>query len=106
MQFKKNRQKRTRFQDLTQQSRDDIDHVADLETSERLSGKGKLSRYRTVITDEADDRQGNDSDRSWWAQINPKSSNFHRHETIRDLVCHFNLGCAAASGPVSCERLY
>lgn len=52
VEFKKNRQKRTRFQDLTQQSRADIEHVGDLETGERLSGKGELSRYRTVITDD------------------------------------------------------
>lgn len=49
--FKKNRQKRTRFQALTQQSRDDLEQVQDLETGERLSGKGALSRYRTVLTD-------------------------------------------------------
>lgn len=52
VEFKKNRQKRTRFQALTQQSRDDLEQVEDLETGERLSGKGQLSRYRTVLTDE------------------------------------------------------
>lgn len=51
MKFKKNRQSRTRPQDLTQQSREDLDLVADLETGERLSGKGHLTRYRTVISE-------------------------------------------------------
>ncbi|WP_417849616.1 ribosome small subunit-dependent GTPase A [Thalassoglobus sp.] len=52
VQFKKNRQSRTRFQDLTKQSHENQEHVEDLETGERLSGKGQLSRYRTVIADD------------------------------------------------------
>ena len=62
MQFKKNRQNRARVQDLTQQSREDLDQVADLETGERLSGKGSLSRYRTVVTNEDDDENIRDVD--------------------------------------------
>lgn len=53
--FKKNRQSRTRFQDLTKRSTEDAEQVEDLASSERLSGKGQLSRYRTVLAEEADD---------------------------------------------------
>lgn len=53
VEFKKNRQKRTRIQDLTQRSRGDDEHIDDLHTGERLSGKGELSRYRTILQDES-----------------------------------------------------
>ena len=55
VQFEKNRQKRARLQDLTRQSRENEDHVEDLEQSERLSGKGSISRYRTILTDDEND---------------------------------------------------
>lgn len=54
--FRKNRGSRTRPQNLT---RDALDEVAEqqleregLDAGERLSGKGRISRQRTVITDE------------------------------------------------------
>jgi ribosome biogenesis GTPase len=50
--FHKNRNRRARQSDLTRQSAQDLDAVADLETGERLSGKGELSRYRTILTDD------------------------------------------------------
>lgn len=48
--FRKNRQNRARSQNLTKESLDDLERAEDLETGERLSGKGELARYRTVIT--------------------------------------------------------
>ncbi|TWT55455.1 putative ribosome biogenesis GTPase RsgA [Thalassoglobus neptunius] len=52
VQFEKNRQKRVRNQNLTKQSLEDLDQVADMEHGERLSGKGSVNRYRTILTDE------------------------------------------------------
>jgi ribosome biogenesis GTPase len=47
--FHKNRNRRPRQLNLTRQSEQDLDAVADLETGERLSGKGELTRYRTIL---------------------------------------------------------
>lgn len=47
--FSKNRTKRTRSQDLTRRALRDIESVEDLTTEERVSGKGDLTRRRTVI---------------------------------------------------------
>lgn len=52
--FKKNRQNRPRQSDLTRRAAGDMESVSDLELTERLSGKGDLSRHRTVLFDEAD----------------------------------------------------
>jgi len=48
--FRKNRQKRTRSNDLTRTIRDHGTESADFVTGERLTGKGELTRYRTVIS--------------------------------------------------------
>lgn len=50
--FKKNRGRRSRSSDLARQLRDDEETVDDLARDERLSGKGDLSRHRTVIASE------------------------------------------------------
>jgi ribosome biogenesis GTPase len=57
--FKKNRQKRTRANDLTRQYQQD--HLARTEpaAAERVRAKGDLSRHRTIITEVADDSGGN-----------------------------------------------
>ncbi len=55
--FRKNRQKRSRHNDITRQVDLESDdnaaaaHLEDLPSSERLSGKGALTRRRTVIAD-------------------------------------------------------
>jgi ribosome biogenesis GTPase len=49
--IKRNKQTRTRQQNLTQDMLTDLDSAADVENTERLSGKGKLSRRRTIVTD-------------------------------------------------------
>lgn len=48
--FHKNRGKRTRQTDLTRSSRQDQEAVEDLESGERISGKGALNRFRTIVT--------------------------------------------------------
>lgn len=47
--FRKNRQKKPRAQNLTQQSLDAGLDDSDLRSEERISGKGSITRYRTVI---------------------------------------------------------
>lgn len=54
VQFRKNRGHRTRQVDLT---RHDVEDLADLASDERLSGKGELTRHRTVIVDGANSTQ-------------------------------------------------
>jgi ribosome biogenesis GTPase len=49
--FRKNRSSRRRDGDLTRSLTDDPDRAADLASSERLSGKGELTRRRTVLID-------------------------------------------------------
>ncbi|WP_437202323.1 ribosome small subunit-dependent GTPase A [Planctomicrobium sp. SH664] len=49
--FKKNRGNRTRHHDLTRQAQE-VEDLADLSTGERLSGKGELTRHRTILTEE------------------------------------------------------
>lgn len=51
--FRKNRQTRSRGQDLTRRAREDMESVEDLRGDERISGKGDLTRRRTIITDES-----------------------------------------------------
>lgn len=55
--FRKNRQKRPRRNSLAWQALDQESESADLEKSERLTGKGELTRYRTIvgIEEDADD---------------------------------------------------
>lgn len=55
--FRKNRQKRSRSQDLTRRALADMEAVEDLRTGERISGKGELTRHRTVIAEVAEDDQ-------------------------------------------------
>jgi ribosome biogenesis GTPase len=53
VQFRKNRQKRTRANDLTRSyEQGNIGSSADAPSGERVRAKGDLSRYRTVITEE------------------------------------------------------
>ena len=50
--LKKNRQKKSRPKSFTRELLDELEN-RDLETSERLTGKGDLTRYRTVVGVEA-----------------------------------------------------
>ncbi len=52
--FSKNRQKRARSQDLTRSAQRDMESVEDLSTTERVSGKGDVTRRRTIIASEDD----------------------------------------------------
>ncbi|MFO1092459.1 MAG: ribosome small subunit-dependent GTPase A [Planctomycetaceae bacterium] len=64
--FSKNRKNRARAQDLTREVLRDLEPIEDASTSERISGKGALSRRRTIIAAE-DQRSGTaliDVDRS------------------------------------------
>lgn len=61
VQFRKNRGNRPRQVDLTRQ---DVDDLADLASDERLSGKGDLTRHRTLVVDGANSerREAHDAD--------------------------------------------
>lgn len=50
--FKKNRSRRSRHSDIARQLRDDEEGVEDYVRDERLTGKGDLTRHRTVIATE------------------------------------------------------
>ena len=52
--LKKNRGKRDRRGNLTQQARTDPERIEDIAAGERVSGKGDTSRYRTVIAAESE----------------------------------------------------
>ncbi|MCH2200657.1 MAG: ribosome small subunit-dependent GTPase A [Fuerstiella sp.] len=62
MDIKRNKQTRTRRQNLTQDMLTDTDSAADAECTERLSGKGSLSRRRTITTDGDRDASRHDTD--------------------------------------------
>jgi len=53
--FEKNRNKRARLTDLTRQVDEDLETASDLTKSERFSGKGDLTRFRTIVTTGDDD---------------------------------------------------
>ena len=53
--FRKNRDKGPASSDVSRQIQQDEELVADLPVSERVSGKGSLSRYRTIISSTEDD---------------------------------------------------
>ena len=53
--LKKNRGKRARRGNLTQQARTDPERIEDIAAGERISGKGDTSRYRTVIAAETEE---------------------------------------------------
>ncbi len=53
--LKKNRGKRARRGNLTQQARTDPERIEDIAAGERVSGKGDTSRYRTVIAAETEE---------------------------------------------------
>jgi len=55
--FHKNRGKRARSPDLTRTSRENQEAVDDLHNHERLSGKGTLTRFRTIITSSTADEE-------------------------------------------------
>ncbi len=52
VEFRKNRSVRTRGGDLTRLTADDAELASDQVASERISGKGELTRKRTVIAGE------------------------------------------------------
>lgn len=53
--FSKNRKNRSRSQELTRDVLRDLEQVEDAEQSERISGKGALTRRRTIIASDAGD---------------------------------------------------
>jgi len=55
IEFRKNRSGRQRGRDLTQAIGNDPDRLAEQAASERLSGKGELTRKRTVVDDQVPD---------------------------------------------------
>ena len=55
--FRKNRQKRTRTNDLTREYRQDGLAKADPKSAERVRAKGDLSRHRTIMTDVDDSNE-------------------------------------------------
>ncbi|MGI9178847.1 MAG: ribosome small subunit-dependent GTPase A [Pirellulales bacterium] len=57
VEFRKNRSTRRRSGDLTRALGGDLDAAGDQATSERISGKGELTRKRTVVADRAADDQ-------------------------------------------------
>jgi ribosome biogenesis GTPase len=57
VEFRKNRQKRTRANDLTRSFRQDDPAGTDAISSERVRAKGDLSRHRTVIQEETEGSQ-------------------------------------------------
>jgi ribosome biogenesis GTPase len=54
VEFRKNRQKRTRANDLTRQFQKGAEPAVDAASSERVRAKGDLSRRRTIITQETE----------------------------------------------------
>lgn len=52
--FRRNRAKRVREKDWTKKARDEEDQVLDTQSSESVTGKGSLSRRRTVIVPDDD----------------------------------------------------
>lgn len=52
VEFRSNRQKRARRNDLTRQVHSEAEVAEDLVSGERVSGKGELSRHRTVLGDD------------------------------------------------------
>lgn len=62
--FRKNRQKRSRENDLTRDIREGIDAAADVTSRERFTGKGDLTRRRTIVIEEQGDEVLRDIDKS------------------------------------------
>lgn len=61
--LKRNKQPRARQQNLTQDMLTDLDSAADVRNTERLSGKGSLTRRRTIVTTGDDDQPDRELDR-------------------------------------------
>src|SRR5262249_48298833 len=59
--LRKNRQKRTRSNDLTRQFRDDDQTTAAVPPVDRVHPKGEMSRHRTIIEEVGDDSKGKGS---------------------------------------------
>ena len=55
VEFRKNREKPPRENDLTRDYQEGDGRADDAQSSERVRAKGNLSRYRTVVTDAAED---------------------------------------------------
>ncbi|WP_231734169.1 ribosome small subunit-dependent GTPase A [Calycomorphotria hydatis] len=64
VEFRKNRGKRTRQNDLTREHSGNPDDIDQLSHQERISGKGDLTRHRTLIVDEDSDGITRDVDLS------------------------------------------
>jgi ribosome biogenesis GTPase len=62
VEFRKNRQKRTRANDLTSSFRQDDTERVDAASGERIRAKGDLSRYRTVIHEASENPDAKSSD--------------------------------------------
>ena len=62
--FKKNRQKRTRANDLTRAYESTDQQPRETALSERVRAKGDLSRHRTIVTDVDQDAPGKPVDES------------------------------------------
>ena len=60
VELRKNRSSRTRGGDITRRVVGDPDAAADLATGERLSGKGELTRKRTVIIEQPSPERSRD----------------------------------------------
>jgi ribosome biogenesis GTPase len=58
VQFRKNRQKRTRDNNLTREFKNDPSLSADIVGTERVRAKGELSRYRTIVKDQISSDSG------------------------------------------------
>ena len=58
VEFRSNRQKRARHNDLTRHVRQEEEGTEDLAAGERVSGKGELSRHRTVVSDTGEGADG------------------------------------------------
>ena len=56
--FRKRQSTRTRKNDLTREFEDESDKLEDSQTGERVSGKGRLTRKRTVVGSAQDDEAG------------------------------------------------
>ena len=66
--FRKNRSSRRRQRDITR-SLDSSDEGADLPSSERISGKGELSRRRTIVVDAPDNSHPVLAGGEWQGQV-------------------------------------
>ena len=87
--FHKNRGKRRREGDLTRRVLEDPDAAADAESGERLTGKGQLTRHRTVVGSEQDEaliRETGDRETETGRVLSAVGANHCRVQTADGLV--------------------